>query len=418
MQTSALQQRFSDDIAGCKALPHNTTRQSIVCGLRTMVAAVAFAAVAGCANTPVSPATSYYFLSAQEGRAGLNDGKPEVRGAPDTLAVVALSPEGMRVTQQIEMPTSLVGPPSSIAIAPGGKIALVSASTHRDPADPSKVAPFDLVSVVTLDTTGQTPPRVVESLHTGAGAAGISINRDGTLALVANRTEGSVSVLSISGTQVQVIGKLNLGDKSGPSTVAFLPDGRSALVTRDGDSRISLLAINGSTVTLEKRTLYAGLRPYGLDISPDGAWAVATSLGGGEGDADTISLINLKAEPPRVVDTVTVGQTPEAAFFAPDGRTLAVTVIDGSNKPTASPFHGTARYCAFRIEDGRLKFASALVGGQWLQGHAFSPDSKTVLVQDAANRQIRLYRDVDGLLSDTGERLQFDGAPSALKFWR
>ncbi len=31
--------------------------------------------------------------------------------------------------------------------------------------------------------------------------------------------------------------------------------------------------------------------------------------GRGQGDSDTISLIDLKANPPRVVDTVTVGQT-------------------------------------------------------------------------------------------------------------
>ncbi|KPD14876.1 hypothetical protein ADM96_36850 [Burkholderia sp. ST111] len=377
-----------------------------------------FAALTGCANTLGSSASNSYFLSAQDGRAGLNDGKPEVRGATDTLAVVELSSGCMRITQQTDIPTSLIGPPSSIAIAPGGEMALVSAATHRDASDPGKVVPFDIVSVVALDKTGKMPPRVAETLHTGVGASGISINREGTLALVANRIEGSVSVLSISGMQVQAVGKLNFGEKSGPSTVAFLPNGRRALVTRDGDSRISLLAVNGSAVTVEKHTLYAGLRPYGLDISPDGAWAVATSLGGGEGDADTISLIDLKAEPPRVVDTVTVGQTPEAAFFAPDGRTLAVTVIDGSNKPAAAPFHGAARFSSFRIDDGRLKFVSTLVGGQWLQGHAFSPDSKQVLVQDAKNRQIRLYRDEDGTLSDTGERLQFDGAPSALRFWR
>lgn len=208
-----------------------------------------------------------------------------------------------------------------------------------------------------------------------------------------------------------------LADKSGPSLVAITPDGRRALVTRDGDSRISLLAIDGRSVALEKRELYAGLRPYGLDITPDGAWAAISNLGAGQGDADTVSPIDLKAQPPRVVDTVTVGQTPEGVFFSPDGHFVGVTVIDGSNKPLASPFHGTARYRLFRVDNGRLQPSDQIVGGKWLQGHAFSTDGKSVLVQDAANRQIRLYHDMDGMLSDTGERLQFDSAPAALKFW-
>ncbi|MWL91516.1 YncE family protein [Cupriavidus sp. SW-Y-13] len=385
---------------------------------RYALVVVAVAALAACATTPSTQKQASYYLSVQDGRAGLNDGKPVVRKADDSLAVVELSGGQLRVAQQVTMPTSLVGPPSSIAIALGGRVALVSASTRRDPADASKVVTYDLVSIVALDPSGATGPRVVGSVHTGAGASGISINRAGNLALVANRTEGSVSVLSIEGEKVEVVGKVQLGEKAGPAHVAFTSDGRRALVSRDGDNRVSLLAIDGRSVTLEQREVYAGLRPYGLDISPDGSWAAVTNLGGGQGDADTISLIDLRAKQPRVVDTVTVGQTPEGIFFSPDSRSLGVTVIDGSNKPQNSPFHGTARYRLFTIEDSRLRPTAQVVGGQWLQGHAFSPDGSAVLVQDAANRQIRLYRNTSGTLADSGERLQMYAAPSALKLWR
>ena len=386
---------------------------------RAVQAVAAAAALSACAYTPGSPADApAWFLSIQDGRAGLADGKSLVRGAQDSLAVIELAAGRIRVTQQIAMPTSLVGPPSSIAVAPSKRLALVTAATRRDPADPGKVVTSDVVSVVTLDPTGTAPPRVVSSLRTGAGASGVSINRAGTLALVANRVEGSVSVLSIEGERVEVIGKQELGDKSGPAHVAFTPDGRRALVSRDGDSRISLLRIDGHTVSLDPRAISAGLRPYGLDVSPDGAWAAVTNLGAGQGDADTISLIDLRAEPPRVVDTVTVGQTPEGIFFSPDGRWLGVTIIDGSNKPKASPFHGVARYRLFGIEGTRLTTASQVAGGAWLQGHAFSPDGRFVLVQDALARQIRLYRKAGDALSDTGERVQLEGAPATLKLWR
>ncbi|WP_158290008.1 YncE family protein [Ramlibacter sp. WS9] len=386
--------------------------------LRRALAVVTVAVLAGCAGMTEALDTPSYFLSVQDGRAGLVDGRSVVRGAADSLAVVEVAAGRLRVAQQIAMPTSLVGPPSSIAIASGGRLALVSAATRRDPLDATKVAAFDLVSVVALDPSGNAPPRVVSSVRAGAGASGISINRAGTLALVANRVEGSVSVLAIEGEQVQAVGKVALGDKSGPAHVAFTADGRRALVSRDGDNRISLLAIEGRSVTLEAREIYAGLRPYGLDVSPDGAWAAVGNLGAGQGDADTISLIDLRAQPPRVVDTVSAGQTPEGIFFSPDGRFLGVTVIDGSNKPKGSAFHGTARYRLFGITDGRLHAVAQVVGGQWLQGHAFTPDGRSVLVQDAANRQIRLYRNVAGDLTDTGERLQLDAAPSALKLWR
>ncbi|GEQ78129.1 hypothetical protein CTTA_5134 [Comamonas testosteroni] len=341
-----------------------------------------------------------------------------VREAADTLAVIKLEAGRLSIAHKIDMPTSLVGPPSSVAIAPSGRFALVSASTRRDPADASKVVPFDLVSMVELDTKQHSAPRIVASVHTGAGASGISINRNGTMALVANRLEGSVSVLAIDHDQLRITDKLMLSEKSGPAHVAFTPDGLRALVSRDGDNSISLLSVNGQSVSLEQRTLYAGLRPYGLDISPDGAWAAITNLGAGNGDADTISLIDLRAQPPHVVDTVTVGQTPEGIFFSPDGRSVGVTVINGSNKPQASPFRSTARYRLFNIESGRLHSITEVVGGQWLQGHAFTPDSNAVLVQDAANREIRLYQNLNGNLSDSGERIQLDGAPAAIKLWQ
>src|SRR5262249_28740761 len=98
----------------------------------------------------------------------------------------------------------------------------------------------------------------------GAGAAGVSINRAGTLALVANRSEGTVSVFSIAGHALTPVGKVNLGDdKSGPSHVAITPDGKTALVTRDGDNKISVLSIDGNKVEHTKRDISAGPPPYG-----------------------------------------------------------------------------------------------------------------------------------------------------------
>lgn len=386
--------------------------------IRALLAAAGVGVAAGCATPHSANTGPAYFLSTQDGRAALADGAPAVAKAEDTLAVIEVNGSRLRVVHQITMPVSLVGPPSSIAVAPGGRMALVSAATRRDPASPDKVVPYDLVSVVALDPSGTAAPRVVASVTTGAGASGISINRDGTLALVANRVEGTVSVLAIGQDKVVAIGKVVLGEKSGPAHVAFTPDGRRALVTRDGDNRISVLAIDGQSVKLDKREISAGLRPYGLDISHDGRWAAVTNLGAGNGDADTISLIDLQAQPPRTVDTVTVGQTPEGVVFSPDGGMLGVTVINGSNKSKTSPFFGTAAYLQYRIDGGRLVPAAKVMGGQWLQGHAFTPDGRGVLVQDALNRQVRLYRAEGSALTEAGERLQFDAAPSTLRLWR
>jgi len=88
-----------------------------------------------------------------------------------------------------------VGPPQNVAIAPDESIVLVSANMKLDPADPKKLVPDNRLTV--LDLKGN-PPAVIATLETGLGPAGISINRAGTLALVANRNDGTVSIFTIS----------------------------------------------------------------------------------------------------------------------------------------------------------------------------------------------------------------------------
>src|SRR5262249_58806461 len=138
----------------------------------------------------------------------------------------------------------------------------------------------------------------------GAGASGISINRQGTLALVANRSEGTVSVFGIQGKTVRPLDKVTIGPPaSGVSQIAIAPDGKSALVTRDGDSFISVLSIDGTRVEYTKRDLSAGLRPYGIDISRDGAGAGGANIGRGGGGLHHHRSIDLRANVPPPVAT-------------------------------------------------------------------------------------------------------------------
>ena len=165
------------------------------------------------------------------------------------------------------MPASVVGPPVSVAITPDEGLALVTSAMKVDPADKTKTINDNRMSVVDLTST---PPRVIATLETGASPAGVSINRQGNLALVANRGEGTVSVFTISGKTVTPVSKLAVGPANGgPSHVAITPDGRMALVTRDGDNFISVLSIDGTKVEYTKRDLSAGMRPYGLDIAQE-----------------------------------------------------------------------------------------------------------------------------------------------------
>jgi DNA-binding beta-propeller fold protein YncE len=362
-----------------------------------------------------SGASSQLAVSANDGKAVLIDGVNSVPANPprDTVMLIDLNAKPPKVVAELEVPTSVVGPPMSVAVARDESFALVTAASKIDPADPKKTALDDKVSVIDLKAS---PPKVAAQVQAGKGAAGVSINRAGTLALVANRSEGTVSVFSIAGHTLTPVGKISLGDdKSGPSHVAIAPDGKTALVTRDGDSKISVLAIDGTKVEYTKRDISAGLRPYGLGIHPNGKLAVVANIGTGSGDADTVSLIDLEAKPARVVHTVTVGQTPEGIALSPDGAFVAIGVMNGSNKPKADPFfndYGLVKVLS--IKGNELVPLSEAKIGHWCQGIAWSKDNRALLVQCMVENEIMVF-DFDGKSLKPAGSIKVGAGPAAIR---
>jgi DNA-binding beta-propeller fold protein YncE len=231
---------------------------------------------------------------------------------------------------------------------------LVTASNKVDPADPTKQIPDNRVSVIDLKAS---PPKVIATLEAGKGAAGISINRQGTLALVSNMVDGTVSVFTIQGKTVTPAGAVEVGGlKAGGGMVAIAPDGRTALVSRRDDNRVSVLSIDGTKVEYTKRDMIAGVRPTPLDIAANGAFAIVGSLAGtASGDHDSISLIGLTAKPPRVDTIGVLGPTAEGFKISPDSSVVAVVVHNGSNQAKDSPFYNDAgKLVIVRVTDRTL----------------------------------------------------------------
>jgi hypothetical protein len=126
-----------------------------------------------------SGASAQLALSANDGKAVLIDGVNSVPASPtaDTVAVIDLNATPPKVIAEIPAPTSVVGPPSSVAIAPDESFALVTGASKVDPADPKKTVPDDKLTVIDLKAS---PPKVSAQLQAGKGAAGVSINLTGS----------------------------------------------------------------------------------------------------------------------------------------------------------------------------------------------------------------------------------------------
>lgn len=310
---------------------------------------------------------------------------------PDTVSLIDVSRYPPKVTATIDCPGSVVGPPTAAWVAKDESWAIVTSATKSDPQASNGIAPDDRVSV--LDLAGK-PPKLVQSLTAGAGATTVRVSPNGSLALVANRTEGTVSVFSITNKQLTAVGKVDLGNKGSlPSGIVFTRDGRHALLSRGGDNMLSVLNIDGTNVTVDPRPITSGLAPYTMDGNAAGTLAVVSNMGRGQGDEDSVSLIDLTSTPFRVVETVGVPSGPEPMKLSPDGKFLAVGAENGTTKPVGSPFHHDKGLLTMFAVDGATlrKLDQAPIGG-WDEGIAFSRDGRTILVQGMADRQIYLFQ--------------------------
>jgi len=361
------------------------------------------------------PALAQLALSGNDNKAVLENGTVRIVANPpaDTVTILDLGATPPRIMATVQAPHSVVGPPTSVAITPDERLGLVASAQRIDPANPTRTIADNRLSVIDLRAT---PPVVVQTLEAGAGASGVSVNRAGTLALVANRNAGSVSVFRIAEGRLAPVSTLTVAPPaSGTSHVQFTPDGRFALVTRDGDFFVSVLRVEGENVTLAGRDITVGMRPYGLGITPDGRWAAVANIGRSSGDADTVSLISLSAEPFRAVDTISVGPTPEGIQVSPDNRHVAVTVMNGSNRAANHPMRGPGLLVMLRIEEGRLVRVAQAEIGSWGQGVVFNRDGSRVFVQNMVEREIQGFSFDGQRLTALPGRVAVDGGPSAFR---
>jgi DNA-binding beta-propeller fold protein YncE len=381
-----------------------TTRRAFVLALTAVLAAVPEHALA------------QLVVTANDNKVVNVNGRVQVvpNPPPDTVMIFDLKASPPKAVGEVQAPVSVVGPPTSVAVTPDESLALVTASMKVDPSDPTKQAPDNRMSVIDLKAS---PPRVLATLESGRGASGVSINRAGTLALVANRHEGTVAVFTIQGPTVTPAGKVTVGDeKSLMGHVAIAPDGRSALVTRAGDHKIAVLSIDGTKVEYTKYDMVAGFRPAALAIASTGAYAVVGNLGGGGGDEDTVSLIDLRQKPPRVVDHLTVGPAPEGVAISPDGSTIAVVVHNGTTKARESPFYRpSGKLVLLRVSGQSLARVAEAPIGHWSQGAAFSADGRTILVGNMIQKDYWVFEWTGTALKDTGVRIAVKGGAAAVR---
>lgn len=332
----------------------------------------------------------------------------------DTVSIVDIGtdPETPKIVANLPLMNSLLGPPTNLAMTPDERIAIVANSLDwvQDGATWKQV-PDNKLFVIDLKTT---PPAHIATIEVGRQPSGVAINGRGDLALVTNRVDKSISVLSIQGREVKVVDTVSVGDEV--VAVAFTPDGKRALAVKPTSHKVALLDVDGPKVTYTKYDMRVGFTPYNIDVTPNGKLAIAADLGESDGHVDTVSVIDLEAAPPRVIDRVAVGDAPEGFAISPTGEIAVAVLLRGTNAPKSAWYHHrNGSIVILRIDAKRVTKIGELEVGRLPEGIVFSPDGKFLYVGNFIDGDISILR-VDGTnVTDTGKRLKLPGQPASMR---
>jgi DNA-binding beta-propeller fold protein YncE len=348
-----------------------------------------------------------------------DDGKT-ILSAPgkDTVMIVDLAnPEDPKIVATLPLENSIIGPPVNLDIDPSGSIALVANSVDlTKDGDALKQVPDSKIYVIDLKAS---PPKLAATITVGKQPSGLSISPSGKMALVANRGDNTISVLSINGTDVKVTDTLTFPDSV--SHVVFTPDGKRALAARSPASKLSVLDIVGDKVTYNKLDLPTGQWPYNVVVMPNGKLALLNETGNGgssDGNVDTTSVIDLEADPPRVIDRVVVGDGPEGLAMSPKGDLAVAAILNGSNNKKAFFYKKNGSLSILKIDGKKVTKTQDIDVGALPEAVLFTPDGNYILAGNYMDQDFSILKVNGTQVTDTGKRFKVPGHPASARMGR
>ena len=387
--------------------------------IRVLVAAVSLAVLAGCAGMEQSGGKRELMIVGNDEKVSWDaDGKNVfLPPGKDTVLVIDIGtdPLAPKILANLPLMNSIFGPPVNLAITPDEGLALVANSMDwaKDGAG-WKPVPDNKLYVIDLTAT---PPKLIDTVTVGKQPSGMSINRAGNLALIANRADNSVSVLRIAGKKVELIDTVAIGEQV--AHVVFTPDGKRALAGKFPNHKLALLEVNGEKVSYTKQDIPVGLWPYNFDITPDGKLAISAdngNAGAADGHVDTVTVIDLEANPARVIDKVVIGDGPEGFAISPTGKLAVALLLKGTNAAKSAWFYNrNATVVALKIDGKKVTRTNEVEVRGLPEGVVFSNDGRYIYVGNFMDSDISILR-VDGdQIVNTGKSLALPGHPASMR---
>jgi DNA-binding beta-propeller fold protein YncE len=364
---------------------------------------------------PVRASTNDILIGLDEKIVYGADGQVNLPPGKDAVLVMDVSnPAHPKIRGSLPLMNTLLGPPTNLQITADGKLGLVANSVVMTQNGAAwKAAPDNKLYVIDLTAN---PPKLVDTVTVGTQPSGLSISKQGDLALIANRAGKSVTVLSIQGTSVKVVGEVPMDQEV--AAVVISPDGKRAFACMNLVNKVGVLAIDGQHVTYDKAMdIPAALNPYNIDMTPDGKYAIASNTGASSPNADAEVIIEATGPHPHVVDLMSPGNGPEGFAIAPNGKFAVTPLLLGTGAKHSAWFYTTQGQAVLMSVGvgGKLAVLSRAKLGGLPEGIAFSPNSDYVYIGNYIDRNLQVFRIAGGKLVDTGVVLKLPGQPASMR---
>jgi DNA-binding beta-propeller fold protein YncE len=153
-------------------------------------------------------------------------------------------------------------------------------------------------------------------------------------------------------------------------------------------------------------------------VAPGGKIALTSDNGGAGssyGSVDTTSVIDLKANPPRIIDRVVVGEGPEGLAISPKGDLAVSVILRGSNMKNAFFHEKNGSVSVLKIDDKKVTKMGDIEVGGLPEAAMFTPDGKYILIGNYLSQDFSILK-IDGTnATDTGKRFQVPGYPASAR---
>lgn len=337
-------------------------------------------------------------------------------GKDEVVIVDIKNREAPKIVATLPLINTVIGPPTNLAVTPDESLALLANSiAYQQDGSGWKSVPDNKLFVIDLKSA---PAKLIATVEVGKQPSGLAVNKSGSLLLIANRADASVSVLTIKGQEVKLVENVPVGDPA--AAVSFTPDGKHALVAKNTVNKIAVLTVDGEKVTYDKTDLSVGVYPYNVQVSADGRFALTANQGNGgaaDGGAGSITVIDLKATPPHVVDYLGIDPLPEGLDVSPTGSLAVALALNGSGAVPKGAWyaHPNTIVDVLSTAGGKVRKVGSVNAGGLAEGVAFSPDGKYLYVANFNDNDVQIYRVTGDKVVDTGKTLKLPGHPASMR---